>query len=35
MSDWPWESDDRRLADAMSSYWTNFAKTERAAMGGV
>jgi len=27
MSDWPWESDDRRLADAMSSYWTNFAKT--------
>ena len=21
------ESDDRRLADAMSSYWTNFAKT--------
>jgi para-nitrobenzyl esterase len=27
MSDWPWESDDRQLADAMSSYWTNFAKT--------
>jgi para-nitrobenzyl esterase len=27
MSDWPWESHDRRLADAMSSYWTNFAKT--------
>ncbi len=27
MSDWPWESNDRRLADAMSSYWTNFAKT--------
>jgi len=27
MRDWPWESDDRRLADAMSSYWTNFAKT--------
>jgi para-nitrobenzyl esterase len=27
MSDWPWESDDRRLADAMSSFWTNFAKT--------
>ena len=27
MSGWPWESDDRRLADAMSSYWTNFAKT--------
>ena len=25
--DWPWEADDRRLADAMSSYWTNFAKT--------
>jgi para-nitrobenzyl esterase len=27
MSDWPWEADDRRLADTMSSYWTNFAKT--------
>jgi para-nitrobenzyl esterase len=27
MSGWPWETDDRRLADAMSSYWTNFAKT--------
>jgi para-nitrobenzyl esterase len=27
MSGWPWEPDDRRLADAMSSYWTNFAKT--------
>jgi para-nitrobenzyl esterase len=26
MSGWPWETDDRRLADAMSSYWTNFAK---------
>jgi len=25
--EWPWEQDDRRLADAMSSYWTNFAKT--------
>jgi para-nitrobenzyl esterase len=24
---WPWEQDDRQLADAMSSYWTNFAKT--------
>jgi para-nitrobenzyl esterase len=27
MSGWPWESDDHRLADAMSSYWTNFAKS--------
>ena len=27
MKDWPWEPDDRRLADTMSSYWTNFAKT--------
>jgi para-nitrobenzyl esterase len=27
MKDWPWEESDRRLADAMSSYWTNFAKT--------
>jgi len=25
--DWPWEGDDRRLADVMSSYWVNFAKT--------
>jgi para-nitrobenzyl esterase len=25
--EWPWEEDDRRLADAMSSYWVNFAKT--------
>jgi para-nitrobenzyl esterase len=24
--DWPWENDDRRLADVMSSYWVNFAK---------
>jgi para-nitrobenzyl esterase len=22
-----WEPDDRRLADTMTSYWTNFAKT--------
>jgi para-nitrobenzyl esterase len=27
MRDWPWEVNDRRLADAMSSYWTNFAQT--------
>ena len=27
MRDWPWETDDRHLADAMSSYWANFAKT--------
>lgn len=27
MKDWPWSSEDRRLADATSSYWTNFAKT--------
>jgi para-nitrobenzyl esterase len=25
--DWPWEGEDRRLADVMSSYWVNFAKT--------
>jgi para-nitrobenzyl esterase len=24
---WPWQKTDRALADAMSSYWTNFAKT--------
>jgi para-nitrobenzyl esterase len=27
MKAWPWEPSDRGLADAMSSYWTNFAKT--------
>jgi para-nitrobenzyl esterase len=27
MSNWSWEPEDRRLADAMASYWTNFAKT--------
>ena len=27
MSDWSWEPEDRRLADAMAFYWTNFAKT--------
>jgi para-nitrobenzyl esterase len=25
--DWSWEPADRRLADVMSAYWTNFAKT--------
>jgi para-nitrobenzyl esterase len=25
--DWPWENDDRRLGDVMSSYWVNFAKS--------
>ena len=25
--DWPWEDDDRRLADVMATYWVNFAKT--------
>ena len=24
---WPWSSADRSLADAMATYWTNFAKT--------
>jgi para-nitrobenzyl esterase len=27
MPEWSWEPTDRHLADAMSSYWTNFAKT--------
>ena len=27
MKEWPWEASDRTLADTMSSYWTNFAKT--------
>ncbi|QQS45505.1 MAG: carboxylesterase family protein [Acidobacteriota bacterium] len=27
MLDRPWEPADRRLADAMSSYWVNFART--------
>jgi para-nitrobenzyl esterase len=25
--DWPWATEDRRLGDAMASYWINFAKT--------
>jgi para-nitrobenzyl esterase len=25
--DWPWTAEDRRLGDAMASYWANFAKT--------
>ncbi len=25
--DWPWQADDQRLAETMSSYWVNFAKT--------
>jgi para-nitrobenzyl esterase len=25
--DWPWEADDRRLAEIMASYWVNFART--------
>jgi len=24
---WPWTEDDRKLADAMAAYWTNFVKT--------
>jgi para-nitrobenzyl esterase len=24
---WPWTAQDRRLADAMSRYWTNFVET--------
>ena len=24
---WPWEPDDRHLADVVTSYWSNFAKT--------
>jgi para-nitrobenzyl esterase len=27
MKDWAWEPADYRLADALSSYWTNFAKS--------
>lgn len=27
LRNWPWEPADRHLADAMTSYWTNFAKT--------
>jgi para-nitrobenzyl esterase len=27
MKGWSWEAADRHLAGAMSSYWTNFAKT--------
>jgi len=24
---WPWTEDDRKLADAMAAYWTNFVRT--------
>jgi para-nitrobenzyl esterase len=27
MREWPWSGEDRKLADSMSSYWANFAKT--------
>jgi carboxylesterase type B len=25
--DWPWTDYDRKLSDAMSTYWSNFAAT--------
>jgi para-nitrobenzyl esterase len=27
LKDWPWQDADRKVADAMSSYWVNFAAT--------
>jgi para-nitrobenzyl esterase len=27
LRNWPWAPEDRRLADVMSSYWVNFAKS--------
>jgi para-nitrobenzyl esterase len=33
--EWPWEADDWRLADAMSSYWVNFAKTGDPNLSGL
>jgi len=27
VKEWTWEQDDMRIAEMMSSYWTNFAKT--------
>jgi para-nitrobenzyl esterase len=33
--EWPWDADDRRLADAMSSYWVNFAKTGDPNLPGL
>jgi para-nitrobenzyl esterase len=26
-NDWAWSEADRKLADTMATYWTNFAKT--------
>ena len=33
--EWPWEAADRRLADTMSSYWVNFAKTGDPNLPGL
>jgi para-nitrobenzyl esterase len=33
--DWPWAIEDRRLAEVMSSYWVNFAKTGNPNGGGL
>ena len=33
--DLPWTSEDRKLADTMSSYWVNFAKTGSPNVAGL
>jgi para-nitrobenzyl esterase len=33
--DWPWEAEDRRLADVMSSYWVSFAKSGNPNVDGL
>ena len=35
MREWPWEAADRHLADAMSSYWINFAKAGDPNLPGL
>ena len=35
LKDWPWQDQDRKIADDMSSYWANFAATGDPNGGGL